>query len=68
MTIDVYYDKEVKARYERLLWYPRGKEECEWRRVEKSLSQAAMKYHPDRNKDDKTAEEKFKEINDAYAV
>jgi DnaJ-class molecular chaperone len=25
-----------------------------------------MEYHPDRNKDDKNAETKFKEINNAY--
>jgi molecular chaperone DnaJ len=28
----------------------------------------ALKYHPDRNPDDKTAEEKFKEAAEAYAV
>jgi DnaJ-class molecular chaperone len=26
----------------------------------------AMKYHPDRNKSDKNAESKFKEVNQAY--
>lgn len=28
----------------------------------------AMKYHPDRNQGDKTAEQKFKELNEAYEV
>ncbi|GAK55781.1 heat shock protein DnaJ-like [Candidatus Vecturithrix granuli] len=36
--------------------------------LKKAYRKLAMKYHPDRNKDDKTAEEKFKEINEAYAV
>lgn len=36
--------------------------------VKKAYRKLAMKYHPDRNKDDKAAEAKFKEISEAYAV
>jgi curved DNA-binding protein len=36
--------------------------------LKKAFRKLAMKYHPDKNKDDKTAEEKFKKINEAYAV
>jgi molecular chaperone DnaJ len=28
----------------------------------------ALKYHPDKNQDNKQAEEKFKEINEAYEI
>ncbi|MCR5225352.1 MAG: molecular chaperone DnaJ [Alphaproteobacteria bacterium] len=34
--------------------------------IKKAYRKLAMKYHPDRNKGDKTAEEKFKEVNEAY--
>jgi molecular chaperone DnaJ len=36
--------------------------------IKKSYRKLAMKYHPDRNPDDKTSEEKFKEISEAYEV
>ena len=36
--------------------------------IKKAYRKLAMKYHPDRNKGDKKAEEKFKEISEAYAV
>lgn len=36
--------------------------------IKKSFRKLAVKYHPDRNQGDTTAEEKFKEINEAYAV
>lgn len=36
--------------------------------IKKAYRKLAMKYHPDRNKGNKEAEEKFKEINEAYAV
>jgi curved DNA-binding protein len=36
--------------------------------IKKAYRRLALQYHPDRNPDDKTAEEKFKEINEAYAV
>jgi len=36
--------------------------------LKKKYRQLALKYHPDRNKGDKAAEEKFKEISEAYAV
>lgn len=35
--------------------------------IKKAFRQLAMKYHPDRNLGDKAAEEKFKEINEAYS-
>ncbi|MGQ9813141.1 MAG: DnaJ C-terminal domain-containing protein [Dissulfurimicrobium sp.] len=36
--------------------------------IKKAFRKLAMKYHPDRNKGDKAAEERFKKINEAYAV
>jgi len=35
--------------------------------IKKAFRQLALKYHPDRNPGDKEAEEKFKEINEAYS-
>ncbi len=36
--------------------------------IKKAYRKLAMKYHPDRNPDDKSAEDKFKEIGEAYEV
>ena len=36
--------------------------------IKKSYRKLAMQYHPDRNPDNKEAETKFKEINEAYEV
>jgi curved DNA-binding protein len=36
--------------------------------IRKAYRKLAMKYHPDRNPEDKQAEERFKEINEAYQV
>jgi DnaJ-class molecular chaperone len=36
--------------------------------IKKSYKKLAMKYHPDRNNGDKTAESKFKEISYAYSI
>ena len=36
--------------------------------IKKSYRKMAMKFHPDHTKGDKTAEEKFKQISEAYAV
>jgi curved DNA-binding protein len=37
-------------------------------KIKKAYRKLAMKYHPDRNKGDKEAEEKFKRVSEAYAV
>jgi molecular chaperone DnaJ len=36
--------------------------------IKKAFRKQAMQYHPDRNSGDKNAEQKFKEINEAYDV
>jgi len=36
--------------------------------IKKAFRKMAVKYHPDRNPGDKSAEDKFKELNEAYAV
>ena len=37
-------------------------------KIKKAFRKLALKYHPDRNKDNKESEEKFKQANEAYAV
>lgn len=46
-----------------ILWVTKSASEEE---IKKAYRKWAMKYHPDRNKWDKEAESKFKEINEAY--
>ncbi len=48
-----------------VLWVKRWASEDE---IKKAYRKLAMKYHPDRNKGDKTAEAKFKEISNSYDV
>ena len=36
--------------------------------IKKAYRRLAMKYHPDRNNGDKAAEEKFKQVGEAYSI
>jgi len=42
--------------------------DCSGAELKKSYRKLAMKYHPDRNPDDKEAEDKFKVVNEAYQI
>ncbi len=55
----------AKRDYYEVLGVPRTATEEE---IKKAYRKLALQYHPDRNPGDKEAEEKFKEIAEAYAV
>jgi curved DNA-binding protein len=51
--------------YYKILGVPRGSDADE---IKSAYRKLAMQYHPDRNPGDKQAEDRFKEINEAYQV
>ncbi len=55
----------MNKNYYETLWVTKTASEDD---IKKAFRKLAMKYHPDRNKWDKTAENKFKEINEAYSI
>ncbi|MBN1347164.1 MAG: J domain-containing protein [Phycisphaerae bacterium] len=55
----------AKRDYYDILGVKRGADDAEIRKAYRKL---AKRYHPDRNRDDKSAEAKFKEVQEAYDV
>jgi len=55
----------TKRDYYEILGVPRDADE---KTIKRAYRKLAMKYHPDRNPNDPQAEEKFKEITEAYEV
>jgi molecular chaperone DnaJ len=55
----------AKQDYYEILGVARNASDAE---IKKAYRQLAMKYHPDRNPDDKTSEEQFKDVQEAYDV
>ncbi|HBR31656.1 MAG TPA: molecular chaperone DnaJ, partial [Clostridiales bacterium] len=56
---------EQKRDYYEVLGVPKNASEAE---IKKAFRILAKKYHPDANTNDKNAETKFKEVNEAYSV
>jgi molecular chaperone DnaJ len=54
-----------KRDYYEVLGVKRDADEAE---IKKAYKRSAMKFHPDRNPDDKNAEDKFKEASEAYEI
>lgn len=54
-----------KRDYYEVLGLQKGASEEE---IKKAFRKLAMKYHPDRNPNDKEAEDRFKEVNEAYSI
>ena len=55
----------AKRDYYAVLGLKKGASEAE---IKKAYRKLAMEYHPDRNQGNKSAEEKFKGVSEAYAV
>lgn len=58
-------DAMSKRDYYEVLGVAKNASEAE---IKKAFKRLAMKFHPDRNPDDSTAEEKFKEAKEAYDI
>ena len=54
-----------KRDYYEVLGIKKGASESE---IKSAFRKKAMQYHPDKNPEDKAAEEKFKEVNEAYSI
>lgn len=64
-AVSLVTDMSEKRDYYEVLGLKKGASESE---IKSAFRKLAMKYHPDKNSGDKKAEEKFKELNEAYGV